>query len=142
MIPVTATTSKVEIEVYRHKDATDKEFADINAFYRQVLEEDRDLCVGAQRNLNLGVFVNGELHPSKEKVFLQSIARLNTFLQYSRDLFISKKALRKYLWSTKRRKISKAELKFGQLSPNCLALLLKSYSRKRGSAHKLKQQVV
>lgn len=70
MIPLTGTTSKVENEVYRHKDATDKEFEDINAFYRQVLDEDRELCVGAQENLNAGVFVNGELHPNKEKVCL------------------------------------------------------------------------
>lgn len=70
MIPLTATTSKVENEVYRHKDATDKEFDDINAFYRQVLDEDRELCVGAQENLSAGVFVNGELHPNKEKVCL------------------------------------------------------------------------
>lgn len=68
MIPLTATTSKVENEVYRHKDATDKEFEDINAFYQQVLDEDRELCVGAQENLSAGVSVNGELHPNKEKV--------------------------------------------------------------------------
>ena len=68
MIPVTATTSKVENEVYRHRDATDEEFDNINAFYRQVLEEDRELCVGAQENLSAGVFTNGELHPNKEQV--------------------------------------------------------------------------
>lgn len=68
MIPVSATKSKIENEVYRHKDATDEEFEAINAFYRQVLDEDKELCVGAQENLNGGVYVNGELHPSKEKV--------------------------------------------------------------------------
>ncbi|GKZ71353.1 hypothetical protein AnigIFM50267_007393 [Aspergillus niger] len=67
MIPVSATKSKIENEVYRHRDATDEEFANINAFYRQVLDEDRDLCVGAQENLSAGVFINGELHPDKEK---------------------------------------------------------------------------
>lgn len=72
MIPVTATTSKVENEVYRHKDATDAEFEAINAFYRQVLDEDKELCVGTQRNLDAGVFVNGELHPNKEKVRITS----------------------------------------------------------------------
>lgn len=72
MVPVTATTSKVENEVYRHKNATDAEFEAINAFYRQVLDEDKELCVGAQRNLDGGVFVNGELHPSKEKVCITS----------------------------------------------------------------------
>ncbi|KAJ5085571.1 hypothetical protein N7532_010342 [Penicillium argentinense] len=79
MIPVTATTSRVENEVFRHKDATDKEFEDINAFYRQVLDEDRELCVGAQENLSAGVFVNGELHPNKEKGpihFQESVKRM------------------------------------------------------------------
>lgn len=68
MIPITATTSKIENEVYRHKSATDEEFAEINAFYHQVLEEDKELCVGAQRNINAGVYINGEYHPEKEKV--------------------------------------------------------------------------
>ncbi|KAK7701728.1 hypothetical protein SLS64_010176 [Diaporthe eres] len=67
MIPVTATTSKVENEVYRHKNATDEEFEKINAFYHQVLAEDKDLCDGSQRNINAGVYVNGEYHPEKEK---------------------------------------------------------------------------
>ncbi|PYI23959.1 ISP domain-containing protein [Aspergillus violaceofuscus CBS 115571] len=67
MIPLSATTSKIENEVYRHRDATDEEFDNINAFYRQVLEEDKELCVGVQTNLSTGVFINGELHPSKEK---------------------------------------------------------------------------
>ncbi|KAK1148179.1 hypothetical protein N8T08_010824 [Aspergillus melleus] len=67
MFPVSATTSKIENEVYRHRDATDDEFKEINAFYRQVLDEDRELCVGTQGNLDAGIFTNGELHPTKEK---------------------------------------------------------------------------
>lgn len=70
MVPVTATTSKIENEIYRHKDATDEEFAKINAFYHQVLEEDKELCDGTQRNINNGVYINGEFHPEKEKVKL------------------------------------------------------------------------
>ncbi|KAL4975290.1 hypothetical protein BDW66DRAFT_160597 [Aspergillus desertorum] len=56
MIPVTATTSKIE-----------NEFNAILAFYRQVLDEDRELCEGVQQSLRTGVFMNGELHPEKEK---------------------------------------------------------------------------
>ncbi|KAL4811758.1 Rieske [2Fe-2S] iron-sulfur domain-containing protein [Aspergillus spinulosporus] len=67
MIPVTATTSKIENEVYRHHTATDEEFNAILTFYRQVLDEDRELCEGVQRSLRTGVFMNGELHPEKEK---------------------------------------------------------------------------
>jgi hypothetical protein len=36
-------------------------------FYKQVLEEDKILCEGAQKNLGAGVFRNGELHPEKER---------------------------------------------------------------------------
>lgn len=68
MIPISANKTKVENEVYRHKSATDEEFAAINAFYKQVLDEDRVLCNESQKNLNAGVFVNGELHPDKERV--------------------------------------------------------------------------
>ncbi|KAF2812094.1 ISP domain-containing protein [Mytilinidion resinicola] len=77
MIPVTATKSKIECEVYRHKNATDEEFGNICAFYKQVLDEDKQLCNAAKENLNSGVFINGELHPDKEKgpIHFQSTAR-------------------------------------------------------------------
>ena len=68
MVPTSPTTSKIENEVYRHKNAPDEEFANICDFYRQVLEEDKDLCEGAQRNMDANVFTSGELHPDKEKV--------------------------------------------------------------------------
>ena len=68
MIPISATKTKIENEIYRHKVATDEEFAAINAFYKQVLEEDKHMCNEAQKNLEAGVFVNGELHPEKERV--------------------------------------------------------------------------
>lgn len=68
MIPVTATTSRIENEVYRNKNATDEQFTNLCNFYRQVLEEDKQLCDGAQKNLNSGIYTNGELHPDKEKV--------------------------------------------------------------------------
>lgn len=41
MIPVIATTGRIENEIYGHKDSTDEEFAAINAFYKKVLEEDK-----------------------------------------------------------------------------------------------------
>ena len=68
MFPVSATKSKIECEVYRHQNAADEEFSNICAFYKQVLDEDKDLCEGSQKNLNAGVFTSGNLHPTKEKV--------------------------------------------------------------------------
>jgi len=69
MLPLTATTSKIEFEVYRHKDATDEQFANMKSFYETIMEEDKHLCNASQLNLNSGVYFNGELHPDKEKVF-------------------------------------------------------------------------
>ncbi|KAJ4290898.1 hypothetical protein N0V90_010094 [Kalmusia sp. IMI 367209] len=67
MIPISATTSIIENEVYRNKKATDKQFDDLCEFYKQVLDEDKQLCDGAQENLSAGVYVNGEFHPDKER---------------------------------------------------------------------------
>ncbi|KAH8202901.1 hypothetical protein TruAng_002954 [Truncatella angustata] len=50
-----------------HNNATDEKFKDLCAFYAQVLDEDKDLCEGAQENLSAGVYVTGEMHPDKEK---------------------------------------------------------------------------
>jgi hypothetical protein len=67
-IPISAGQTKMEYEVYRHKDASDLDFNDISDCFKQILKEDKDLCNAAQKNLNAGIFVNGELHPRVEKV--------------------------------------------------------------------------
>lgn len=69
-IPVSASQTKMEYEVYRHNDASDEDFNGIWEFFKQVLREDKDLCNAAQKNLNAGIFLNGELHPRVEKVQL------------------------------------------------------------------------
>ncbi|GAB1205015.1 hypothetical protein APSETT445_003681 [Aspergillus pseudonomiae] len=51
-----------------HNEASNEDFTYIDEFFKQVLREDKDLCNAAQKNLNAGVFVNGELHPRAEKV--------------------------------------------------------------------------
>jgi hypothetical protein len=68
VIPISASQTKMEYEVYRHEEAKDEEFTEITTCFRQILKEDKDLCTGAQKNLNGGVFLNGELHPRAEKV--------------------------------------------------------------------------
>lgn len=67
----------MEYEVYRHIDATDEEFKYIDEFFKQVLDEDKHLCNAAQKNLNAGVFVNGQLHPDLESapIFFQSVVK-------------------------------------------------------------------
>lgn len=58
----------MQYEVYRHKDASDEVFKEIDSFFKQVENEDKQLCNGAQENLNSGVYVSGNLQPFDEKV--------------------------------------------------------------------------
>jgi hypothetical protein len=66
-VPISASQTHMQYDVYRHKDASDEEFHKIDGIFKQVFKEDKDLCNGAQRNLNSGVYVNGSLHPQFEK---------------------------------------------------------------------------
>lgn len=67
----------MEYEVYRHREASDTDFEYIDSFFKRVLDEDKHLCNAAQKNLNAGVFVNGELHPRLESapLFFQNTVR-------------------------------------------------------------------
>lgn len=67
-VPEGPGRARMQYEVYRHEDATDEAFRYITEFFKQVLREDKDLCVAAQKNFDVGVFTSGELHPRVEKV--------------------------------------------------------------------------
>ncbi|KAM0543246.1 hypothetical protein ACHAPJ_012391 [Fusarium lateritium] len=66
-VPTSATHCSMEYEVYRHKNASDEDFTKISDMFKRILGEDKWLCNNAQKNLNAGVFVNGEMHPKKEQ---------------------------------------------------------------------------
>ncbi|KAK4620018.1 Carnitine monooxygenase oxygenase subunit [Fulvia fulva] len=76
-MPVGPSKTTVEYEVYRNTNSSDEDFKAIADTYARVMKEDKALCDKAQRNLNAGVFVNGELHPRWEKgpLFFQSSVR-------------------------------------------------------------------
>jgi hypothetical protein len=67
----------MEYEVYRHKDATDEEFEKVDSFFKRVLGEDKYLCDAVQKNLEAGVFTNGEMHPDLESapIYFQNTVR-------------------------------------------------------------------
>lgn len=75
----------MEYEVYRHKDASDKDFDNIDSFFKRVLAEDKSLCTAAQRNLNAGIFVNGQLHPRLESAPLFIHRTVRTLLSAHRE---------------------------------------------------------
>ncbi|KAF2646537.1 ISP domain-containing protein [Massarina eburnea CBS 473.64] len=76
-LPSGPTASKMSYEIYRNKNSSDADFHLIADMYERVMREDKVLCANAQKNLDRGVFVNGELHPKYEKapLFFQSTAR-------------------------------------------------------------------
>lgn len=64
-------------EVYRNRNSSETDFRLISDMYERVMREDKVLCNNAQRNLERGVFVNGQLHPKFEKapLFFQETCR-------------------------------------------------------------------
>lgn len=59
----------MEYEVYRHQSASDEDFNEIDQTFKTVMGEDKVLCEGAQRNLDTGIFMSGQLHPQAEQVY-------------------------------------------------------------------------
>jgi hypothetical protein len=66
-VPTSPTSIIMQYEVYRHKNCTDAEFEDMDKFMKQIENEDRVLCMHAQKNLNAGVYDTGPLHWHSEK---------------------------------------------------------------------------
>ncbi|RMZ83891.1 hypothetical protein DV737_g1445, partial [Chaetothyriales sp. CBS 132003] len=66
-LPGGPSKSAMNYQIFRNKNSTDKEFKLISDLYAQVVSEDKVLCEAVQRNLNQGLFMNGELHPRLEK---------------------------------------------------------------------------
>lgn len=71
-IPKSASQTLMEYEVYRNKNSSDEELGHLDTIFKQVLKEDKDLCNAAQKNLNAGIYTNGQLHPQNEKVWTAS----------------------------------------------------------------------
>ncbi|KAJ4356857.1 uncharacterized protein N0V89_004894 [Didymosphaeria variabile] len=67
VVPTTSVSVSMQYEVYRHKNATDEAFNDIDNFFKQIEGEDKFLCTNAQKNLIAGGYVSGPLHPHNEK---------------------------------------------------------------------------
>ncbi|KAA8642966.1 hypothetical protein EYZ11_007252 [Aspergillus tanneri] len=76
-VPTGPTTCVMRYEVYRNVSSSEEDFQLINQMYKRIMSEDKYLCVHTQKNLNTGVFVNGELHPRMEKgpLYFQAAVR-------------------------------------------------------------------
>ncbi|KAF2104034.1 Rieske [2Fe-2S] domain protein [Rhizodiscina lignyota] len=87
-VPSAPTKSTMKYEVYRNKNASDADFEVISAMYKRIMSEDKYLCVNVQKNLNAGVFVNGEMHPRMEKgpLFFQKRVREVLHAHHTREV--------------------------------------------------------
>ncbi|RFN53490.1 cytochrome p450 oxidoreductase [Fusarium flagelliforme] len=85
-VPTSASHCSMEYEVYRHKDASDEDFKTIDEMFKRILAEDKWLCNNAQKNLNAGVFVNGEMHPKLEQGPLYFQHRIREQNWYQQDV--------------------------------------------------------
>ena len=94
-LPTGPTTSSMQYQIFRNKNSSEKDFQLINQLYKRVVSEDKDLCELAQRNLNAGIFVNGELHPRLEKgpLYFQTVTRKTI-----REHFEQEQKAKKEIW--------------------------------------------
>ena len=76
-LPRSPNKSRMAYEIYRNRNSAESDFRLISDMYARVMSEDKVLCNNAQKNIERGVFVNGQLHPKYEKapLFFQSTVR-------------------------------------------------------------------
>jgi hypothetical protein len=76
-IPTSPKTCQMRYEVFRNKHSSDAEFILVSDMFKRIMNEDKHLCIEAQKNLSSGIFVNGLLHPEMEKgpLYFQSVVR-------------------------------------------------------------------
>lgn len=97
-VPSSAQTCSMQYQVFRNKHSSDEDFERVNQIYKRVMSEDKVLCDAAQRNLNGGVFVNGELHPQKEMgpLYFQKLVREAVTEHHARE-----QLLKSEIWPAK-----------------------------------------
>lgn len=97
----------MQYQVFRNKKSTEEEFQLVNNIYKRVMSEDKALCDQAQRNLEAGVFINGELHPRLEKgpLFFQKLCREAVTAHHKRE-----QAAKRQIWPAQQQLPTSAKL--------------------------------
>ncbi|KAH7120747.1 Rieske [2Fe-2S] iron-sulfur domain-containing protein [Dendryphion nanum] len=99
-LPTGPNHSVMHYEVYRNKNSSEEDFQRINQMYKRIMSEDKALCDLAQKNLNAGVFINGEMHPKMEKgpLYFQKLIRDTVTEHHARE-----KIAREEIWPARQR---------------------------------------
>ncbi|KZS96683.1 Rieske [2Fe-2S] domain protein, partial [Sistotremastrum niveocremeum HHB9708] len=76
-VPVGAHKTRLEFDIYGHKDVPEADIREAYKLFEQVQREDWDLCTKTQKNLNVGIYDRGFLHPQRESgvLFYQALIR-------------------------------------------------------------------
>lgn len=106
-LPSGPRSSKMAYEVYRNRNSAEEDFKLISDMYARVMREDKVLCNNAQKNLDRGVFINGQLHPKYEKapLFFQKSVREAITEHYDKE-----KSEGKEIWPAKRKLPGNSEI--------------------------------
>lgn len=94
-VPNGPVSSSMQYQVFRNKNSSDEQFELVNQIYKRIMSEDKYLCEYAQKNINAGVFVNGEMHPRLEKgpLYFQKLCRDTVTAHHERE-----KQVKKEIW--------------------------------------------
>jgi hypothetical protein len=97
-LPSGPAKSTMHYEIYRNTKSSDEDFQIISSTYARVMAEDKVLCINAQKNLDAGVYVSGQLHPKFEKapLFIQ-----NTVREVIREHYKKEKEAGVQIWPAK-----------------------------------------
>lgn len=73
--------------------------------FKRIMNEDKDLCNQAQKNLSAGVFINGELYPSMENgpLYFQKMCREEVVNWHKRE-----QAAKQEIWPARQKLPSSA----------------------------------
>lgn len=74
-LPYSARKTKMHYQIFRNKNSPQELFTLIHDLYKQVMYEDKQLAANVQKNMNRGVFVNGQMHPRVESAPLHHMAK-------------------------------------------------------------------
>lgn len=129
-LPLGPSKSSMQYQIFRNKNSTDEQFHLIADMYARVVSEDKVLCELAQRNLNAGIFVNGELHPRLEKgpLYFQKVAR-----EVIHEHAKKEKEAGKQIWPARQKMPSKATVSLED-EELCSGLACQTPSEKSGLA--------
>ncbi|KAI5474450.1 hypothetical protein MNV49_003255 [Pseudohyphozyma bogoriensis] len=77
VVPTSATTTAMQYDVYRHKNADPSAWKETHEAFSQIEGEDKFLCTNVQKNIMAGTYSQGPLHSEREAgvIYFQQLVR-------------------------------------------------------------------